>query len=301
MKKPSIRKVLPCSDSDDVSAWDKIAKIANETPAKEILKLIEYDINPQVVKTELGEKWLVVTDVHRPFHNVKLWDKLLQLIRNLGSDLTGFILGGDYLDLFSLGKYNEESVYLLKDIDLEEEYADGLKGIEELESVLHKNTKKYFLFGNHEDRYFRALKTRDNAKFGAALKNPVTALHLITKGWEVKTDWKEDYFNITQDLIVLHGKYCGQNPTSSHAKNLPMSNIFGHTHRWGAYNFHGKKSYNIGGLYDKESKFFKYVDWVTRLNWENGFCIVDVLPDMTYFVNMVECKNDSFLVDGVVY
>ena len=178
---------------------------------------------------------------------------------------------------------------------------DGLKGIEELESVLHKKTKKYFLFGNHEDRYFRALKTRDNAKYGAALKNPVTALDLIAKGWEVKTDWKEDYFNITPDLIVLHGKYCGQNPATAHAKNLPMSNIFGHTHRWGSYNFHGKKSYNIGGLYDKESKFFKYVDWVTRLNWENGFCIVDVLPDKTYFVNMVECKNDSFIVDGVIY
>ena len=173
--------------------------------------------NPEVVKTVLGEKWLVVTDIHRPFHNLKLWDKLLQLIRNLGSDLTGFILGGDYLDLFTLGSYNEGSLGLLKDIDLDFEYRDGLDGIIELESALHKNTKKYFLFGNHEDRYFRVLNSRDNAKFGSALKNPVVALGLEERGWKVKTNWKEDYFSITPELIVLHGKYWNIHSTHAHA------------------------------------------------------------------------------------
>jgi SepF-like predicted cell division protein (DUF552 family) len=132
MKKPSIRKVLPCHDLEDAVAWEKISKIGNKTPAKEILKLIEEDTNsdtPEVVKTLSGEKWLVVTDIHRPFHNVKLWDKLLKLIKNLGESLTGFILGGDYLDLFTLGSYNEGSLGLLKNIDLEYEYRDGLDGI----------------------------------------------------------------------------------------------------------------------------------------------------------------------------
>lgn len=304
MKKPSIRKVLPCHDLEDAVAWEKISKIGNKTPAKEILKLIEEDTNsdtPEVVKTLSGEKWVVVTDIHRPFHNVKLWDKLLKLIKNLGESLTGFILGGDYLDLFTLGSYNEGSLGLLKNIDLEYEYRDGLDGILELESVLHKNTKKYFLFGNHEDRYFRVLNSRDNAKFGSALKNPVVALDLENKGWIVKTNWKEDYFSITPELIVLHGKYWNIHSTHAHASKMPTSSIYGHTHRFGSFNFQGKTAYNVGGLYDKENKAFGYMDWITRLSWVNGFCIVDVLPDKTYFVNMVECKNDSFLVDGVVY
>jgi predicted phosphodiesterase len=255
----------------------------------------------QTHKKKKLEKWLVVSDVHRPFHNKVLWSKLLQLIKDLGNSLYGFVLAGDYLDLYTLGSYNTESLANLSGLTLQDEYIDGLEGMDDLNKALRKDCKKYFLFGNHEDRYFRHIKEKDNAKYGGALLNPVEALYLHEKGWEVKTDWMSDYFTLGDHLDVIHGIYTSVNAAKTHLDKTQHSVMFGHTHRVQCFHNGNKAAYNIGGLYDIKSKGFNYMQRLQRETWANGFAIVNINDDGEFYVEQVNVWADNFLAEGKIY
>jgi predicted phosphodiesterase len=247
------------------------------------------------------QKWLVLSDIHRPFHNQVLWSKVLQLIKDLGSTLYGIVLAGDYLDLYTLGSYNAESLANLSGLTLQDEYIDGLQGIDELNSVLHKDAKKYFLFGNHEDRYFRHVKEKDNAKYGGALLNPIEALYLYEHNWEVKTDWQSDYFTLGKHLDVIHGVYTSINAAKAHLDKTQHSVMFGHTHRVQCYHAGNKAAFNIGGLYDIKSKGFSYMPRLQRETWANGFAIVNINDDGEFYVEQVNVWKDKFFADSKMY
>jgi predicted phosphodiesterase len=289
----SIRKRLPAQSEQEVQAWNNLIRTARKTGIAAAL-----DRNPWQ-SCPIAEKWLILSDVHRPFHDKKLWDKVLHLIQHFGKRLTGIILAGDYLDLFCLGSFNADSVGLLQGIDLDFEYKDGLQGIEELEMVLHPGAKKRFLFGNHEDRYFRCLNTRDNAKFGAALKNPVEALELQKRGWEVKTRWNKDFY-LLGDLEVIHGLYSNNTSPKVYIQKAGRSVLYGHTHCIASAIIGDKAAYNIGGLFDRETKGLSYTDRYAAAAWCNGFAVVDVI-DGRAFVNTVPVINGKFIVDGIVW
>lgn len=257
-----------------------------------------YD-NTQKIKRV--DKWLVVSDVHRPFHNQALWSKLLNMIKDMGKSLNGIVLAGDYLDLFTLGSYNKESLANLRGLTLQDEYVDGLQGIDDLESVLHKDVEKKFLFGNHEDRYFRNVKEKDNAKYGGALLNPVEALYLIEKKWEVKTDWMSDYFTLGSHLDVIHGIYTSIHSAKTHLDKTNHSVMFGHTHRVQCYHSGNKAAFNIGGLFDMNSSGFTYMPRFQRDIWANGFAVVNIDVNGDFFVEQINVWNNCFLYNNKMY
>lgn len=276
--------------------------IKSESEKEKIQK--ELDEIRQRLSNKLNtkmQKWLVLSDVHRPFHNQVLWSKVLQLIKDLGSSLYGIILAGDYLDLYTLGSYNAESLANLSGLTLQDEYIDGLQGIDELNSALHKDAKKYFLFGNHEDRYFRHIKEKDNAKYGGALLNPTEALYLHEHNWEVKTDWQSDYFTLGKHLDVIHGVYTSVNAAKTHLDKTQHSVMFGHTHRVQCFHTGNKAAYNIGGLYDIKSKGFSYMPRLQRETWANGFAIVNINDDGEFYVEQVNVWKDKFFADSKMY
>ena len=247
------------------------------------------------------QKWLILSDVHRPFHNQILWNKVLRLIRDMNTDLYGICLAGDYLDLYTLGSYNAESLGLLQGIDLGFEYRDGLDGILELQAAAHEGVKKLFLYGNHEDRYFRTLNSKDNAKYGAALKDPIEALHLHEYGWQVKTNWKDDFFTLGEHLDVVHGTYHNKHVACKHLEQNGRSVVFGHTHRIQSFHLGNKAAYNIGGLYDIENSAFGYMPRMTRRQWANGFAVVYIDEMGNYHVNQITVWDNSFYAEGKMY
>jgi predicted phosphodiesterase len=247
------------------------------------------------------EKWIVISDIHRPFHNKILWSKVLKLIKDIGTGLHGIVLAGDYLDLYTLGSYNTESLANLSGLTLQDEYIDGLEGIDELEQVLHKKAKKVYLYGNHEDRYFRHIKEKDNAKYGGALLNPVEALYLNEKNWTVLTDWMSDYFTLGEHLDIIHGIYTSVHSAKTHLDKTGHSVMFGHTHRVQCYHTGNKASYNIGGLYDINSKGFTYMPRLQRQMWANGFALVNINDNGEFYVEQINVWNDCFLAEGKMY
>ena len=247
------------------------------------------------------QKWLILPDIHRPFHNVTLEHKILQLIKDLNGALYGINLLGDYLDLYTLGSYNADSLGLLQGISLEYEYLDGLKGIKAIEEAAHKDIKKQFLFGNHEDRYFRELNKKDNAKYGNALKNPVEALELDERGWQVKTNWKDDYFTLGAHLDVLHGMFINIHSAYKHLQMTGNSCLFGHTHRIQSYNAGNRAAYNIGTLCDIPNKAFNYMPRLQKNVWSNGFAVVNIDDNGYYFVEQINIWDNKFFYNGKMY
>lgn len=264
------------------------------------LNKYEYSIITSLKKPKF-ERWLILPDVHRPFHNKVLWDKILLLIKDMGASLYGINLSGDFLDLYTLGSYNAESLGLLRDIDLEMEYADGLKGIKELEGASHKGIKKQFLFGNHEDRYFREMNKKDNMKYGGALKNPIEALELYDRKWEYKTNWKDDYFTLGKHLDVVHGIYTNIHSAKKHLDMTGHSCIFGHTHRINSHHNGNKAAFNIGCLSDIKNNAFNYMPRLQKQVWANGFAIVNIDKDGNFFVEQINVWNNKFLANGKMY
>jgi predicted phosphodiesterase len=257
-------------------------------------------INAKRSQDKSLQRWIVISDVHRPFHNQTLWNKLLQLINDMGSSLYGIVIAGDYLDLYTLGSYNNESLANLSNITLQDEYIDGLQGIDEINSAF-KGAKKLFLFGNHEDRYFRHIKEKDNAKYGGALINPVEALYLHERGWITKTDWQSDYFTLGKHLDIVHGVYTSIHAAKAHLDKTQHSVVFGHTHRVQCFHQGNRAAFNIGGLYDIKSKGFNYMPRFQRQLWANGFALVNVTDNGDFYVEQVNVWADKFLANGKMY
>lgn len=268
---------------------------------KQLRKLNESQLENVFNKNKGVQQWLILPDVHRPFHNQILEKKVLQLIKDLGTSLYGINLSGDFLDLYTLGSYNAESLGLLTGITLEQEYANGLKGIKDIEKASHKDVKKQFLFGNHEDRYFREVNKKDNAKYGNALKNPIEALELDERGWDVKTNWKDDFFTLGEHLDVMHGMFTSVHAAYNHLLKTNHSCIFGHTHRVQSYNLGNRAAYNIGGLYNKNNKAFHYMPRIQREIWANGFARVYIDDNGCFFVEQINVWNNSFFTNGKMY
>lgn len=243
------------------------------------------------------KNYIILPDVHRPFHNQKLWDKILNLIKDVQP--YGLVITGDYLDLYSLASYNDNSLQKLKDITLEDEYKDGLRGLQELESS-HSFEDKVFIFGNHEDRFSRFLQKSDNYKIYGSLKTPIEALQLEKSGYNIVKDWKRGYYELGK-LQVFHGYYTNQYAARKHMDEYLTNCMFGHTHRLQVHATKKFISYNIGWLGDINAHAFAYTDRGMKEKWVNAFAIVNVLENGQFWVELVQSHNDSFMYGGKFY
>lgn len=255
-----------------------------------------YDDPPAPMQT-----WLIIPDVHRPFHNRVLWDKVLQLIYDMGSDLYGLIFLGDYLDAYSIGSYNDGSLHNLGGCDLGQEYEEGSAGLDQVDEVTHDGARKIFMFGNHEDRFQRHVQKGDNARYGSALKDPTEGLRLRERGYTVFDNYGEDYYVLGDHLEVFHGDYTNKYAANKHLRMSGSSCLFGHSHCIQSFHKGDKAAFNIGWLGDKHNDVFSYSNRLNRKKWANGFALVYIDDNGDYYVNQITVWNDRFFINGKQY
>lgn len=257
----------------------------------------EQEIQYKEVQYSEGELYFVLPDAHYPFENKELMAKIHKCIAN--NKVAGVCLSGDWLDLQTLGSYNAESLGMLRHISLDEEYAAGLKGIEDLEKVLDPGARRMFLWGNHCDRYYREINKKDNAKYGSTLQNPNDALKLKEYNYEIKDNWKDDFFTIG-DIDITHGVYCNIHTAKKHLDMHGRSIMFGHTHRVQSYTHGNITGYNIGCLADINDKAFNYMPRMQKEVWSNAFAVINVIDGKSY-VEMIKVTDNGFLFRGKKY
>lgn len=240
---------------------------------------------------------LIIPDVHVPFHNSKLVQRVARLNRDLRPD--HIVFSGDFLDLHSLSRHNKGSLGKLRGLTLSQEYAAGREVLDGL--LGWRAGKRTYLFGNHEDNYLRHLADGDNAKVGGELLGPTEGLRLRERGFRVLTNWMEDSVKIGPHLEVVHGTYTCVHSAKKHLDEFESSVMFGHTHRFQSYVTQKRGAYNIGFLGDINSEGFFYAPRAQRQKWVNGFAVVYTMDDGSFIPVCVQCWNGRFVFNGKVY
>jgi len=229
---------------------------------------------------------------------------ILKLLTDIKPQLQGIYLIGDILDMNSLSFHDKgQSPIELPSgerIDLSYEYNEARKVFDNIDSVA-KRVKKYFVYGNHEDRYNRTLNLADNKKYGKELRSPEEALKLRERGYEVKTRWKEDYFLIGDHLQAFHGEVLGVNPAKRQLDKLRQSCIFAHSHRVGTHFQGSKASFNIGWGGDISAPAFNYVGRLTKMDWINGFALVTTDDNGFFHTQVITVYDNKFYYNGKKY
>lgn len=245
------------------------------------------------------QRWVILPDLHIPFHNEPVIEKIYRAVVDIRP--YGIVLGGDFLDLHTLSKYSEDSLLELRDLTLTDEYRAGVGVLDRLDIALPRGCRRFYLYGNHEQRYLTVLKTGDHAKYGNELRSPEEALQLRERGYEVFNQWMDDSVRIGEHLEVIHGLYTPVHAAKKHLDEFQGSVIFGHTHRFGSFVTGKRGSYNIGFLGDIHSAGFKYFPRTKRMGWVNGFAVVHVDDTGDFWVEMVQIWNNRFVVNGRMY
>lgn len=240
---------------------------------------------------------LVIGCLHAPFHNKKVWYNVLKLAKDLEKNLQGIYLIGDILDLNSLS-FHERGQYPLNGLTAEKEYK-MVKVFDDLDSVLKKGVKKNFLYGNHENRWLRHKSIPDNDKI--LIESPEDHFRLRERGYEVKTNWKDDYYKIGEHLEVFHGEILGVNPAKRQLDKLKRSCMFAHSHRAGVHFDGNMGSYNIGCMVDISAPVFNYAGRLTKRNWMMGFSLVTVDDLGFYYAQLITAYNNTFFYNGKKY
>lgn len=254
--------------------------------------------NIQPVKRSEDGMHLVIGCAHCPYENQELVVKLCSFISDYKHKIAGFHLIGDFMNMGALSPHNDKTVDLTG-YTLGQEYFAGNKLLDVFDSVLPKNIRKTYLGGNHEFWYDRYVSNIKNFKTADALPSPYDALKLVQRGYEVKTDWKEDFF-IVGSYHLIHGLYCSTNPCKAHIDKLRQNVLFAHTHRVGQH-FEGKlHGMNIGTLADINSEGFKYSSRIERQAWNNGFGVITVQGDYSQ-AELIVCTDNSFTYAGKKY
>lgn len=269
--------------------WKRIIQVEIQKPKPREIK---------VETTSAPQMWVIIGCVHRPFHDPVLWDKFLKFLFHNRKSITGIIVNGDFLDLRSLSSHDE---FIPEGIDLSVEYSSGLQGIHEIEAQLHKDIRKIFIYGNHEDRFFRDKSSI--RKYGSTLKSPHEAMELTERKWEIIDDWKNGFVTLGNNLDVFHGVKVGMNAAKDQLQALPSrSHIFNHTHRFGSYSNKKNAAYNIGCMIDFDHEVFKYVDRGVRESWTHGFGVAYIDNKGANHVYPIKVEPDkTFFFQGRIY
>lgn len=256
-------------------------------------------LNPAVKQISKREGFhLVLGCVHVPFHNKVLLRKLLNMIEDQKDNILGFHLIGDFLDLKSLSSFDDKVVET-SGLTLGKEYAEGNKVLDLFEAVLPKNIQKTFIYGNHEARYLKHISSIKNYKTADAISSPEQALNLEQRGYQILTDWKDDFITIGK-YQVFHGIACTTNSAKTHVDKLRASCMFAHTHRIGQHYEGWLHGVNIGCLAQMDSETFTYLSRVEKSQWKNGFGIINISGDKSQ-AEVIVCEDNGFFYNGKKY
>lgn len=245
------------------------------------------------------KRCLVIPDTHRPFHDRRAYDLMMQVATSVKID--GVYLLGDYADFYNV-MFHEKDPDIIVDFDAE--VVDVNDGLDEIDKLFPR-AQKVYIEGNHEYRLTRYLR-----------KN-VPALYNITDSAKLFEINKRKYWNWipygpTQKVRVMKSKlWARHEPTTSGthvAHNTVVkcgtSVIFGHTHRIQEsqivhMNGENHRGINPGWLGNKNLPVFDYVK--DHHQWALGFSIVHILEDGTFFNNTIHIIDYKCMYGGKLF
>jgi len=235
-----------------------------------------------------GKKYLVLSDIHIPYHTISAVTLALEKGKKEGVD--AILLNGDILDAYSLSRYEKDP--------RKRRFSEELQACREFLGVLKKefDLPVYYKLGNHEDRYESFLR----------LKAP-ELLDMSEFKLDVLLRFREYNATLIQDdrvikagnLNILHGHEFGRsvfspvNPARGYYMRSKTNTLCGHNHQTSEHtepNLNGKitTTWSTGCLCELHPRYM-------RVNkWNHGFAIVEIGKDGNF-----EVKNHR-IINGKV-
>jgi predicted phosphodiesterase len=253
-------------------------------------------MSKQTVVDKPGTYW-VTGCAHAPFHNQKMYNAVYRYISK-EVNLQGIILAGDIADINSLSSHDRGKI-AIPGVTLAWEYAETNRFLNEIDDLEAK--KVLYLFGNHEDRYLRAMKDADVSKLGEALISPIDGLQLLERGYKVSTDWKNDHIKLGKHLDICHGEFLNVHSAKKTIDTYRKSTLYFHTHRFQIYMEGLVAGWNMGSGADFTSPVFGYATRAMKNSWVNASCLVTLDRDGFYHVEPLIWMNNQLIVNGRKY
>lgn len=228
------------------------------------------DIKPLPLQ---GNRFLIMTDAHIPYHNKKSIEKAIQIGKE--SKVDSILLLGDMIDFFPISRFNKSP----KNPDLQYELNATVQFLQYLRNEFPVTTITYKI-GNHEDRLTKYINDHgelfslDCLKLKSLLKFKDLGIRLVESNTIMRIG----------SLYLAHGhetKAGGITPAKNMLNKWHCDMAFGHLHRTDEYQFRkfdGSliKTYSIGSLCNL------YPDYWQNNNWNNGCAIATRLKEGKY-------------------
>lgn len=241
------------------------------------------------------KKALIIPDVHRPFHDRKAYNIMLEAASYLLVD--EIVLLGDYADFYAVSRYPKDPrVKVL----LEEEVLSVNSGLDELDH-LFPQAKKVYLEGNHEQRLEKYLIEKAPALFGVTQLDFLFELNKRPRWSYIPFGRDQKYQILGSELLAFH-RPKGPQP-KAHLQRTGVSSIYGDIHkieRGHQVNLDGKHLVSAcpGWLGDVSSRVFDYMPSVPQ--WQLGFGLV-YLDSSDFHIDLVEIKSNKAIVQGKLF
>lgn len=166
------------------------------------------------------DRILFIPDVHRPYHNVRAWNLMVRAMKEWKPKIV--VILGDYLEGYGLSRFIKDP----RRSDMEFEFADGNKGLDELDSFGAE--QKIYVGGNHDSQRFNDY-IKQNAPALQGVASLEQALRLKERGWKYVP--YRDHAKIGKVYVTHDVGATGRNAAHKVIDVYQHSVITGHTHR----------------------------------------------------------------------
>ena len=228
--------------------------------------------------------WLVMSDLHVPYHNIRAITESLNYAINKKVD--AILLNGDLMDFYMLSKFEHDP--RMRD------FSQELLALEQLIGILQKIAPVFYKLGNHEERFEHFMMRNAPVLLQTREFKLGNLLQCYAKGVEIITDQKIVYIG---HLPILHGHEVrlsgvSVNPARSLFLKTKKTALCGHLHRSSQHNetaLDGKliSTWSTGHLGEEHPKYARIN------NWNHGVARVEVDEDGNFEVINLRIQNNK--------
>lgn len=171
---------------------------------------------------------LVLSDVHHPEHDRKVWSTILELAKDIGP--SEVILLGDFLEMASASMHGGAELEKLT-----EDFDAGKKALREIREAVGRDCRITYLEGNHESRLTRFLWTkapslRDSLSYEVGLDLKALDVEWVPESKQPITRGDLDLTHGHQDLRERPSKYHSGKMAEVYGRP-DRTVLYGHTHK----------------------------------------------------------------------
>jgi hypothetical protein len=217
-----------------------------------------------------------------------------------------YIILGDFLDYFTISRYNTDKPGLLEGKTILSEVKEGEAILDRHVKILrnnNKNVKIFFLEGNHETRAYDFVYKYPHLK---GIIEPENVLRFDDKGVKYLRSWSHNENLIIGNALFTHGRYTNQHHSKKMVDSYGMNVFYGHLHDTNCFNKTtlGSKDSLIGQSLGCLCDYTKDVDYTKGgpKNWQQAITTFYFMPDGDFNYYISRLKGNKFVSpEGKLY